>query len=67
MEPGAGILFSYGISWVPLDTPFEQRWNDKAMRIECNAGGWMPRMQRAKCEEVSCMMVREACEGHGQG
>jgi len=26
VEPGAGILFSYGVSWVPVGTPFEQRW-----------------------------------------
>jgi len=26
VEAGAGILFSYGVSWVPVDVPFEQRW-----------------------------------------
>jgi len=26
VEAGTGILFSYGVHWVPVDTPFESRW-----------------------------------------
>merc|ERR1711871_1392841 len=26
VEAGSGILFSYGVQWVPVNTPFEQRW-----------------------------------------